>query len=45
MIISLVKEGAGLCAFRAFDCLFVCFVPVGFFHFSLPLGVGVDCGL
>ena len=36
VIISLGEEGAGLCASRAFVCLFcTCY----FCHFSLPLGV------
>ena len=36
MITSLEEEEAGLCASRAFVCLFV---RVRFCHFSLPLGV------
>ena len=38
VITSRGEEGAGLCASRAFVCLFV---RVSFCHFSLPLGVGV----
>ena len=34
---SLGEEGAGLCV----SCAIVCFVRVGFCHFSLPLGVRV----
>ena len=36
ILFSIVEEGAGLCASRAF----VCFVRVSFCRFSLPLGVG-----
>ena len=49
VIASLGEEGAGLCASRAFVCLFL---HVLVCHFSLPLGVGgwlrldavCDCG-
>ena len=37
VITSLGEEGAGLCASRAYICLFVLYVS--FCHFSLPLGV------
>ena len=50
VITSLGAEGAGLCASRAFVCLFVLYVLVfylvfillvNFCHFSLPFGVRV----
>ena len=41
VITSLGEKRAGLCAYRAF----VCFACVNFCSLSLPLGVGVGCGL
>ena len=38
VITSLGAEEAGLCASRAFVCLFVCFVRVSFLPCSHPLG-------
>ena len=41
VITSLGEEGAGLCASRVLLVnVFVCFIRVSFYHFSLPLGVG-----
>ena len=47
VITSLGEEGAGLCASRAFVCLFcTCYFFFFFFcHFSLLLVSGVGCGL
>ena len=45
IVITLLGEERSWSVCFSYICLFVCFVRVSFSHFSLPLGVGVGCGL